>query len=100
MGDSYFQSVFLAATPTDQLWQTRRLAAELYGQPQLASQFFPHLSLLYGTFGDTVKATARDQVAQAFKPLTFKASTLVVYTAESDPNLWKEVGSFILKVRA
>lgn len=99
VGETYFQCVFLKAVSNPELIQARQLAAQAFHQPQLAELFMPHLSLLYGTFDATVKATAREWVASRLNSMRFTVRNLAVFTAQADPSLWQEVGTITMKVR-
>lgn len=93
--DDYFRCVFLAVDQTHQVIDTRMRASVLFDKP--ATPYFPHLSLLYGTYPESQRI---DIIRQLSRELLddFEATALSLIRADSrNPRDWHELGSYPLQ---
>ena len=95
--DEPFRCLFARAAADEPLLCAHRAAARAFGRAR-DPEYFPHLSLVYGTLPPDVKAgLAVDLAAEA--AVSFEAGSLHAWRTEGPVVEWRELGSFRLPGR-
>jgi hypothetical protein len=95
--DEPFRCLFARAAADEPLLCAHRAAARAFGRAP-DPEYFPHLSLVYGTLPPDVKAgLGVDLVAEA--AVSFEAGSLHAWWTEGPVGHWREIGSFRLPGR-
>ncbi len=92
--DEPFRCLFARAVLDEPLGVAHAVAARAFGR-EPDSDFFPHLSLVYGT----LPAATKRQVAAEVEPLaaaSFRARRLHVWRTDGPVGEWREIGAFDL----
>lgn len=92
---SYFQALFLMASPVHQLWQLNQLAREAF-EIKAEVPYAPHLSLAYGDSLPPVKELLKRNFNLSL-PLRLNVTELSMYDVHGFPPDWKQVAKFPLK---
>jgi 2'-5' RNA ligase len=93
--DEYFQTLFVHAGPKAQLQQAYRAACRILGR-EAAPDFMPHLSLLYGTFPQTLKNKIIAELGGQLR-VQFKVRSLCLYQTQGAVERWRQVAEFEIK---
>ena len=93
--DDYFRCVFLAVDQTHPVVDARMRASVLFDRR--ATPYFPHLSLLYGTYPESQRIEIIRQLSPELFD-DFEATALSLIRADSrNPRDWHELGSYPLQ---
>ena len=95
--DEPFRCLFARAAADEPLLSAHRAAARAFGRAP-DPEYFPHLSLVYGTLPPDVKAGLTvDLVAEA--AVAFEAGSLHAWRTAGPVGHWREIGLFRLPGR-
>lgn len=94
--DEFYRCLYLKAEPTEGLLranvEARLVMAEICGP----SEFYPHLSLLYGDFFPMVKEAIMQDIGRRMD-ITFTATAIKLVRICGGPKDWKPVGEIRLQ---
>lgn len=94
--DDFYQCLYLKAEPTDALvranLEAKLIMAEICGP----SEFYPHLSLLYGHFFPMVKEAIIEDIGGKID-ITFTPAVIKLIRVSGGPKDWKAVGEIRLQ---
>jgi hypothetical protein len=93
--DDYFRCLFVRAAVDAPLLRAHQVAREVFGRRRDPS-FVPHLSLLYGNIGRSLKEVVIAELGGRMD-LTFKVRNLHLYSTRGAPRDWRRVASFGLQ---
>jgi 2'-5' RNA ligase len=94
--DEYFRCLFVRVATTHPLMSANKAAREVFNLAQQPA-FMPHLSLLYGHLPSSLKERIIASLGRRFE-LEFKASGLHLYLIRGEPQAWRRVASFGLRL--
>ena len=91
--DEYYRCLFLKAEPTDGLISANIDAKLAMAEICTPSEFYPHLSLLYGEFFPMVKEAIVADIGRSFD-IRFMAEAVKLVRVSGGPGEWKAIGEF------
>ena len=94
MQDSYFKSLYLVASPTDELLALHKHAQELFTM-STSESYVPHISLMYGTLPTEQKKRIIETLGH-LSSCSFTVQSLSVWRTPGETSSWTRVATFPL----
>jgi 2'-5' RNA ligase len=88
-GREYFQCVFLRAEQSIELMRARALAQQAFHQ--VGNAYMPHVSLIYGVFGDARKLEIINRLPRGLRRSFAVNAVYLLRAGSPDPKDWYEV---------
>jgi len=92
--NEYFRSLFLKVKKTKEVMEANLKAKEIFSYNK-KSEYFPHLSLMYGNFSPKIKEKIISELGEI--NLEFKVEELHLFFTAGKPKNWYEIEKFDLK---
>jgi len=92
--NEYFRSLFLKVKKTKEVMEANLKAKEIFSYNK-KSEYFPHLSLMYGNFSPEIKEKIISELREI--NLEFKVEELHLFFTAGKPENWYEIEKFDLK---
>ncbi|KAI8801533.1 RNA ligase/cyclic nucleotide phosphodiesterase [Cladochytrium replicatum] len=96
--DLYFQCVMAKVEETWELMELNRKARDLFGKTGDPS-FWPHMSLVYGHFGEDEKRAMAKRIEENWDVVgrTVRIDRIQVWNTNGKPESWTKVGEVLLQ---
>ena len=90
--DAYFRTLYMTVRNRDEVVRYHAIAREVFGGVD-ASEYLPHVSLLYGLY-DTERKQESIASLQALSPLSFEVGSLTLWHTPGAAHTWRRIGEF------
>jgi 2'-5' RNA ligase len=95
VGSSYYKCVFFNIKTSDELAELFQAARKTFGTSG-ASEYLPHLSMVYGELGPAAKSAAAGRIRH-IHPLAFLVDRIRLMSTAGPTDAWFQVTEFALK---
>lgn len=91
----YLRALFLEVEQSREIMYLNAAVRKLFGR-ESDPPYFPHLSLIYGDFSNSLKEKIIKEI-KLKRDLAFVVKSMSVYSSAPEVRRWKKIGSFIFK---